>query len=179
MKKKTRIRIYNILQWTWGLPQTLAGAGLYLKHRKDPHFDYNGARVTAWNSLSGVSLGKFIFVPGKKGWSTIQLVKQGAQDAAASAGEDSVSRFLLEHEYGHTIQSLIFGPAYLLVIGMPSFAWNRLKFFERRRKKTGRSYYSAVFERTANTLGAKAARTDHTRRTSCRICDTKNNWITQ
>jgi hypothetical protein len=44
---------------------------------------------------------------------------------------------------------------------MPSFAWNRLKFFERRRKKTGRSYYSAVFERTANTLGVKASRTDH------------------
>jgi hypothetical protein len=36
-------------------------------------------------------------------------------------------------------------------------AWNRLSYFEKKRKKTGRSYYSAVFERTANQLGALAA----------------------
>ncbi len=160
MKKKLRGKLYTAAQWTWGLPQTLAGAVLYLKHRKDPHFDYNGARVTAWDKLSGVSLGKFIFVPEKKGWSTIQQngEKPDSQKSQRKAGKDSVSSFLLEHEYGHTIQSLILGPAYLLVVGLPSILWNRLPYFERRRRRTGKSYYSAVFERTANTLGEKTAK---------------------
>lgn len=160
MKKKLRGKLYTAAQWTWGLPQTLAGAVLYLKHRKDPHFDYNGARVTAWDKLSGVSLGKFIFVPEKKGWSTIQQngEKPDSQKSQRKAGKDSVSSFLLEHEYGHTIQSLILGPAYLFVVGLPSILWNRLPYFERRRRRTGKSYYSAVFERTANTLGEKTAK---------------------
>ena len=160
MKKKLRGKLYTAAQWTWGLPQTLAGAVLYLKHRKDPHFDYNGARVTAWDKLSGVSLGKFIFVPEKKGWSTIQEKgeKPDSQKSQRKAGKDSVSSFLLEHEYGHTIQSLILGPAYLLVVGLPSILWNRLPYFERRRRRTGKSYYSAIFERTANTLGEKTAK---------------------
>ena len=71
-KKRLKKALYTAAQWSWGLPQTLAGAGLYLRHRKDPHFDYNGAKVTAWNRDSGVSLGKFIFVPAEKprktGW---------------------------------------------------------------------------------------------------------------
>ena len=65
-KRKLKKSLYTAAQWTWGLPQTLAGAGLYLRHRKDPHFDYNGAKVTAWDRDSGVSLGKFIFVPAEK-----------------------------------------------------------------------------------------------------------------
>ena len=156
-------KLYTAAQWTWGLPQTLAGAVLYLKHRKDPHFDYNGARVTAWDSLSGVSLGKFIFVPEKKGWSTIQKKgeKPDSQKQERKAGEENVSSFLLEHEYGHTIQSLILGPAYLLVVGLPSILWNRLPYFKRRRQKTGKSYYSAVFESTANTFGQKTAAHRH------------------
>ena len=164
-KNKLRKLMYNGLQWTWGLPQTLAGALMYLKHRKDPHFDYNGAKVTAWDRNSGISLGKFIFVPEKKGWSTIQnkdaREKAAAEKSKRKAGEDSVSRFLLEHEYGHTIQSLILGPAYLLLVGIPSFAWNRLPYFARKRKKTGKSYYSAVFERTASDLGSRTSGKKH------------------
>ncbi len=143
-KRKLKKALYTAAQWTWGLPQTLAGAGLYLRHRKDPHFDYNGAKVTAWDRDSGVSLGKFIFVPAAKRNRADEPVK--------------VSDFLLEHEYGHTIQSLLLGPAYLLLVGIPSFAWNRLPYFDRKRKKTGRSYYSAVFERTASDFGSKAAK---------------------
>ena len=139
-KRKLKKALYTAAQWTWGLPQTLAGAGLYLRHRKDPHFDYNGAKVTAWDRDSGVSLGKFIFVP------------------AGKREPGKVSDFLLEHEYGHTIQSLLLGPAYLLLVGIPSFAWNRLPYFDRKRKKTGKSYYSAVFERTASEFGSKAAK---------------------
>ena len=155
-KRKIRRAGYNALQWTWGLPQTLAGAVLYYRHRNDVHFDYKGARATVWERDAGVSLGKFIFIPGKdtasKTPSSGQDKSSGSDPLPASAG--SVNRFLLDHEYGHTIQSLMLGPLYFFLIGAPSFAWNRLPYFAQMRKKTGKSYYSAVFERTANILGA-------------------------
>lgn len=126
-------RLYTLAQWTWGLPQTLMGAALYMSRRNEQHFDYHGAKVTVWDKDSGISLGKFIFVPRK---------------------HDS---FLLDHEFGHTVQSLRLGPLYLLLVGAPSFLWCRLPFFERFRKKTGKSYYSVPFENRANVLGAKSA----------------------
>ena len=161
-KRKLRRAGYNALQWTWGLPQTLAGAVLYFRHRDDVHFDYTGARATVWERDAGVSLGKFIFVPGD---SSASKSSSGRDKVSLSdplpAGADSVNRFLLDHEYGHTIQSLMLGPLYFVLVGAPSFAWNRLPYFSRMRKKTGRSYYSAVFERTANSLGAKMSRGKH------------------
>ncbi len=139
MKKTTRKKLkrhaYTAAQWTWGLPQTLIGAALYAVHRKDDHFDYRGARATSWNKDTGISLGKFIFVPRRAG--------------------GSADRFLLEHEYGHTLQSLILGPFYLLAVGAPSILWNRLPYFKSKRKRSGKSYYSAPFEKTANILASK------------------------
>lgn len=136
--KKLKKHAYTAGQWTWGLPQTLIGSALYLAHRKDEHFDYNGARATVWDKDTGVSLGKFIFVPRSR--------------------KGSVDEFLLDHEYGHTLQSLILGPFYLLIIGAPSLLWNRLPYFARKRKRTGKSYYSAPFESTANHLASRAGR---------------------
>ena len=132
--KKLKKHAYTVAQWTWGVPQTLIGAALYVAHRRDDHFEYRGAKATAWNKDTGVSLGKYIFVPRR---------------ASGSAG-----KILLEHEYGHTLQSLILGPFYLLVVGAPSMIWNRLPYFRSKRRRTGKSYYSAPFEKTANTLAA-------------------------
>ena len=145
MKKLRSIKLkkhaYTAAQWTWGLPQTLIGASLYLAHRKDDHFDYKGAKATVWDKDAGISLGKFIFVPKRPG--------------------KNADEFLLDHEYGHTIQSLILGPFYLLFVGAPSMLWNRLPYYRKKRQKTGRSYYSAPFEKTANTLAARANRHKH------------------
>ena len=134
-KRKLKKHAYNAAQWTWGLPQTLIGAALYVKHRNDDHFDYRGARATAWDKAAGLSLGKYIFVPRR--------------------ADGSSGKVLLEHEYGHSLQSLILGPFYLFVVGAPSMLWNRLPYFKSRRRKTGKSYYSAPFENTANVLAAK------------------------
>ena len=60
---------------------------------------------------------------------------------------------LLVHEYGHTIQSLVLGPAYLLVVGLPSVLWGYLPRNKRKRAATGISYYHFITERTANILG--------------------------
>jgi len=138
--EKLKKTAYTAAQWTWGLPQTLIGSLLYAAHRKDRHFDYNGARATVWNKNSGVSLGKYIFIPGRK--------------------DGSADTFLLDHEYGHTLQSLILGPFYLLFVGTPSMLWNRLPYFERKRKQSGKSYYSAPFESSANHLAKRVSNKD-------------------
>ena len=154
--------VYNLLQWTWCIPQNLLGAGLVLIHRKDPHFSYRGARVTEWSRQDGISLGRFIFIPARRATGSHRIGKHGYADKTKSHGKPtdtgrSGRDFLLEHEYGHSIQSLMLGPFYLLLVGLPSMAWNRLPYFARQRKKTGKSYYSAIFERTATTLGARTA----------------------
>jgi hypothetical protein len=84
--------------------------------------------VTYWDRPEGLSLGRFIFVPAK-------------------------GKSMLSHEYGHTIQSLILGPAYLPLVGLPSLIWNQLPYFRNKRKATGRDYYSVIFEKNANKLG--------------------------
>ena len=136
-----------MIQWTWGLPQTLLGAAVFIVHKKDRHFDYNGATATEWKRSDGVSLGKFIFVPegSRKG------------DAAQHSNEHSIKSddFLLIHEYGHTIQSLVLGPLYLPVIGIPSFIWSNVPAFARKRQREQRSYYSFWVERSANWLGER------------------------
>ena len=144
--------IYDLLQWTWGMPQTLIGAGVYLKHMNDPHYDYRGARVTEWDRRDGLSLGKFVFVPARD--NTDDGVGEDT-GMGISSGDGAYDRFLLDHEYGHTIQSIILGPSYLFLVGLPSMIWNRAGYFARKRAKTGRSYYSAVFERTASQLGER------------------------
>ena len=147
MKRK---KLYSVLQWTWGLPQTLIGAAVFVIHKNDKHFDYGGATATAWKRKDGVSLGKFIFVP-----------EESVSEKGVSGQKDGS---LLEHEYGHTIQSIILGPAYLILVGLPSILWSRLPYFSKMRKRTGGSYYSAVFERTASDLGRKHARNADTSR---------------
>ena len=132
--------LYTTVQATWGLPQTLVGAGVFLAHARKPHFRYHGAIVTTWESRKAVSLGLFVFLNGPDG-------------AKASAAD--VDQQLLAHEYGHTIQSLILGPLYLPVIGLPSVLWLNLPACKQRRLRTGGSYHAFYTERWANSLAAR------------------------
>jgi hypothetical protein len=59
------------------------------------------------------------------------------------------------HEYGHTIQSLILGPLYLFVIGIPSIIWCNSKKCVKLRKEKGVSYFDFYPEKWANFLGEK------------------------
>lgn len=119
----------KILHFIWGLPQNLIGAIMYLfLSRKNKHKKYNQAYVCEMpNKLGSVSLGMFLFVTNIDNEQTIK------------------------HEYGHTRQSMILGPLYLLVIGLPSIIW--AGFFSNYRKKHGVSYYSFYTEKWANKLG--------------------------
>lgn len=59
------------------------------------------------------------------------------------------------HEYGHSVQSLIVGPFYFIVIGLPSTVWSFGQRYNELRKKNKISYFSFFTEKWANYLGEK------------------------
>ena len=134
--KRWQIAAYRLWQWTWGLPQSLLGFALAVKYRRCPHRQVGGALATfhdgAWG---GASLGMFIFVPG------------GLQPERESR--------LLSHEYGHTFQSALLGPLYLLAVGVPSFLWANLPRNVRKRQVQRMPYESRYPENWAKSLGRK------------------------
>lgn len=137
--------IYVFLQWTWGILQNLIGLGIFLWHIKNPHFLYHGAVVTEWAS-DNLSLGMGMFIFMRKSC-------EGEDTAELSENGDYVKT--LAHEYGHTIQSLILGPLYLLVISIPSGLWCNLPQADCYRRKNKVSYYEFYPEKWADRLGEK------------------------
>ena len=139
-----RSLLYKLLQCTWGFLQTLLGLAVFLAHYHVQHFWYHGALITVWECKSSVSLGLFVFVA-KKPFFAKEYQGQIPFSEAFSR--------LLVHEYGHTIQSLILGPLYLFVIGIPSSLWARFWGSKRRSRQIP---YGAFFtEKWANHLGER------------------------
>ena len=120
-----------LLQCTWGLPQTLIGLGIFLacRARGRNSFLMETAVCTEWGRNDGVSLGLFFFCPEHGG---IHL-----------------------HEYGHTFQSLMLGPLYLLFVSLPSLLWAGLPVFERRRRERQIPYSRLYCEAWADRLGSR------------------------
>ena len=139
--------MYRFLQCTWGLLQTLAGAIVFYIHRKEKHHEYHGAIVTTWNRKASLSLGMFLFITNDPFFYYPEMNKE--------FDINSFSNQLLVHEYGHTIQSLFFGPLYLIFIGLPSIAWSFFPVFVKKREVEKISYFSGYPERWANYLGEK------------------------
>lgn len=132
--------LYALVQWTWGLPQNVLGAALYFwfRARGCPWFRYQGAHALVWTVKSGsMSMGSFLFL--HPSWTP--------KDQA-----------LLAHEYGHSIQSLYFGPLYLLTVGLPSIIWAGTPALQRRRRERHVDYYSVYPENWATRLGARYAK---------------------
>lgn len=138
--------LYVLLQCTWGLLQTAAGAAVLLRYRKCPHSRYHGAVVTVYPLYSSLSLGPFIFLSDKPPRDRRGLVPHG-----------EISRRLLVHEYGHTVQSLLLGPLYLPAVGLPSALWAHLPACQRKWRGEV-SYFSFFTEKTANSLGELAVK---------------------
>lgn len=138
-----KICLYRICQCTYGAIQTLLGFLMFLKYIKNPRYTFHGAIVTEWNSGSSLSLGMFLFVSVgyKEKPETSELYKK-----------------LVVHEYGHTIQSLVLGPLYLIIVGLPSILWAALPPFRKMRREKKISYYSFYTESWANAWGEMAAK---------------------
>lgn len=138
--------LYLLWQCTWGFLQTLLGFVHFLLFIREKHYFFHGAVVTEWKLKSSVSLGLFVFVT-KEPYFYEKLKHRFTL-------EDMASR-LLVHEYGHTIQSLLLGPLYLILIGIPSTLWGFLPACAKKRKEHRLSYFSFFTERWANALGEK------------------------
>ncbi len=146
--KILRAALYIFIQCTWGAIQTLAGFVFFLINVRKKHYFYHGSIVTEWDSLSSVSLGMFLFV-------TKARLRDRRTDASVKLKE--TSRALLVHEYGHTIQSLVLGPFYLPVIGLPSLVWATAS--KPKLKRLNGAPYSAFWtEHSANILGEKVTK---------------------
>ncbi|MER2063243.1 MAG: hypothetical protein ABS873_01205 [Alkalibacterium sp.] len=141
--------IYVFLQLTWGILQTLAGFILFLFYVKSPHDYYHGSIRTKWSTLNGISLGLFIFTPNEE---DEHLLKSRQNNKARL--KDQCDRISV-HEYGHTYQSLILGPLYLLIIGSVSWSWARRQRYKSLRRKYGVPYSFCWTESWANTLGER------------------------
>lgn len=135
--------LYRLCQCSWGLLQTLCGFVVFLANRSAPHFAYRGAVITRWGSKASVSLGMFVFVAG---------------EAFSAKANSQMGLRLLVHEYGHSIQSLILGPLYLPVVGLPSLLWARLPVFVHARQKNRISYFSFYTEKWADRLGERTTK---------------------
>lgn len=136
--------LYWGLQWTWGILQNICGLALFLLNRKGEHFFYHGALVTVWKiRRCSCGCGMFIF-----------MSPDCAGEKNTPLARDEAFRRVLVHEFGHTVQSMILGPLFLIVAVL-SPAWAFLPFFSAFRKKKGISYYAFITESTANYLGEK------------------------
>jgi len=136
MKEKVWNFIFTLVQFTWGILQTFIGLIVYiivkiLKKAKE-EYNYKGAHITVFGkNWGGISLGKFVFFcPGYS---------------------EEYREKTKKHEWGHTIQSMILGPLYLIVVGIPSSVWNQC--FREYRKKNNVDYYSFFCEKWADSIG--------------------------
>lgn len=123
--------LFWIWQCTWGFPQTLLGFIVFLICHTKPHGMYRGCITTRWNNRGSMGMGMFLFL--------------GTENPEVRV-----------HEFGHSVQSLILGPLFLPIMGIPSILWCNIPYFRRMRKEKGVSYYRFYPESTANRLGTWA-----------------------
>ena len=127
--------IRNLILFIWQLPQHIVALiyfGYLVMMCKDLGVDsrYKQATVIPCIMRGAVTLGNYVFV-----------------------GLNSEYRKTVKHELGHTIQSKILGPLYLIVIGIPSITYCGLRrIFPSLRKK---NYYNFYTEKWANNLSKK------------------------
>ena len=135
MKKYLRF-IADVLLWIWQLPQNVLGVIVtanYSSAKKTFKAEKDGREVLYSSKMEGgISLGRYIVLS-----YYYRNLKQGSK--------------ILKHELGHTYQSMILGPLYLLVIGLPSVVWHWMHSSLKRFNKL--SYYSFYTEKWANRLG--------------------------
>ena len=129
-------KLVAALLYLWQLPQNRLGLLLLGIYGRVLPIDFRGE---GWRSRlpssmiyfiegfhGGISLGRYVLISG---------YYAPAYDVWA-------------HERGHSIQSMILGPLYLLVIGLPSLIWAAIF-----RHGNGRNYYAFYTEAWADKLG--------------------------
>jgi len=129
--------LIKAILYVWQLPQHLLGLLLVRLLKAKKHvWTHKGANIGYWRFeranrfsrfISGGSFGGYILLPQRNDY------------------EKTVP-----HENGHSIQSKMLGPLYLVIIGLPSATGNLLA---RVSEKVRRNYYRLPWERWADILG--------------------------
>ena len=119
---------FILLDFIWEAPQVIVGAIVklvYIRYgsREVETYKQGVCQIQNWGMMSGVSLGWWQFT-------------------SKYASKDTTS-----HEVGHSVQSVMLGWFYLLVIGLPSILWAGGII-----PRNGRSYYDFYTEKWANKL---------------------------
>lgn len=124
----------EILLYIWQLPQNLLGLLLLLWYKREKVYHRLNGRIFYYTNEmpSGISLGNYII-----------MNREDREDG-------------MRHEYGHSIQSRILGPLYLLVIGIPSGCGNLIDRYCHKSWPWERQlawYYGLPWEAWADRLG--------------------------
>ena len=125
-------QILHFFIFIWTLPQNLVGLALIYMYKLRYRTKYKSAYIYDKFPAAGISLGYFILFDDY---------------------DNTVTEVDIKHEYGHCIQSLIFGPLYLLVIGVPSELNYKFGLSE--------SYYDFWTEKWADKLGGVKPRNNN------------------
>jgi hypothetical protein len=130
--------LYGII-FLWELPQNILGIIVWLFSRhKISKAEILHGRLFFQTTGFGISLGSFIFF------------SNSDNDTAPKTSPNKA------HEYGHAIQSLIFGPLYLILVGFPSVSRYIYSSIYFRIKKIGwKNYYKGYPENWADKLGKR------------------------
>ena len=124
----------EILLYIWQLPQNLLGLLILLFMK--PYIlkeKYKGITyVVSKKMTGGISLGNYV------------ILSDYYKDKKSS-------HKTWNHEWGHTRDSRLFGPLYLIVIGLPSIIWAGL--YGKIIKPTHNGYYNFYTEKRADRLG--------------------------
>ena len=133
----------RILTEIWQLPQHIIAYVIMLVNCKSKrlYISEDGIRYYLVKRLfnSGISLGNYIFL-----------------DLHGFFNEYEYGGPIIKHEHGHQIQSLILGPLYLIIIGLPSIIGNiinRIKYKYFKNYYNPDSYYKQPWEAWADRLG--------------------------
>lgn len=130
----------RIILYIWQLPQTLVGLAVLLwallteriSLRVHPTFAKGQEFIYVYGLPSAVSFGELVFL---------------------NNIYESLTGIAEHHEYGHSRQSRLLGPLYLLVIGLPSLSWNIYYRLSGRSKSDPKGYYRFYTEKWADKLG--------------------------
>ena len=125
------VTITNIFLYIWQLPQNLVGVVMLLYFRNEKKIlEYSNIRYYVAQKMSGaITLGNYIIL--------------------SPYYHNDVETFV--HEFGHTLQSKILGPLYLIVVGTNSL----LHAWLHDCRSDGKSYYHFWTEKWANKLALK------------------------
>lgn len=127
MKKILKF-LLDVILYIWQIPQNLIGLFVWILCSGSIPMVIENIKVRYLNRFpGGISLGSIIML--------------GRLDI------DSV-----KHEHGHQIQSMILGPLYLFVIGIPSIIWAGI-YGTKLCPRTYNGYYRFYTEKWADKLG--------------------------